>query len=73
MMFSCRLGSDFHKRIPSILQGWIQLLVRVFRYKIGNFNSNLNFYEKYLPFPNKWISLPPPRKSFFNVGVPPHD
>ena len=47
MMFSCRLGSGFLKRIPSILQGWIQLLLgngKVFLYKIGKFNSNLNFY-----------------------------
>ena len=28
MMFSCRLGSGFLKRIPSILQGLIQLLLR---------------------------------------------
>ena len=27
MMFSCRLGGGFLKRIPSILQGWIQLLL----------------------------------------------
>ena len=27
MMFSCMLGSGFLKRIPSILQGWIQLLL----------------------------------------------
>ena len=27
MMLSCRLGSGFLKRIPSILQGWIQLLL----------------------------------------------
>ena len=40
-------------------------MVRVFRYKIEKFNSNLNFYEKYLPFPNTQISLPPPCKSFF--------
>ena len=27
IMFSCRLGSGFLKRIPSILQGCIQLLL----------------------------------------------
>ena len=27
MMFSCRLGSGFLKRIPSVLQGLIQLLL----------------------------------------------
>ena len=29
------------------------------KYKIGKFNSNLNFYYKYLPFPNSSYLLEP--------------